>query len=171
MNNTTVEQLVSDCENELARITDIIDALGPFNNLVPYLTKYAIIKVCGTLEQSFKTIIADHNHISQSQQIRNFIDASIRKSSMNASFKNIYSTLKKFDTNWHNLFKTKLRNIPHYSRLTSSLNSLNDERNCFAHGGQPSASFASIKEYFNDAKEIVILLDLIVVEKNASRQH
>lgn len=163
MNNTTAEQLFVDCENELTKIAAIIDALGPFNNTVPFLTKYAIIKVCGTIEQSFKTIIADHHHTSQSQQIRNFIDASIRKSSMNPNFKNINSTLKKFDTNWHTQFKTNLQSVPHYSRLKSSLTSLNDERNCFAHGGQPTASFTSVKDYFNDAKEIITILDLIII--------
>jgi hypothetical protein len=163
MNNSTVEQLIIDCETELTKITAIIDALGPFNNTVPFLTKYAIIKACGTIEQSFKTMVADHNHSVHSQQIRNFIDASIRKSSMNPNMKNISSTLKKFDINWHNTFKSTLNSVAHCSRLKSSLTSLNEERNCFAHGGQPLATFPSIKSYFSDAKEILVILDSIVV--------
>ncbi|MHB8260198.1 MAG: HEPN domain-containing protein [Bacteroidia bacterium] len=163
MNNPNVEQLILDCETELTKITLIIDALGQLNNTVPFLTKYAIIKSCGTIEQSFKTIIADHNHTNHSQQIKNFIDATIRKSSMNPSLKNINTTLKKFDQNWHSAFKTALNEHANKSRIQSSLNSLNEERNCFAHGGQPMASFPSIKSYFADAKEIITMLDAIVI--------
>ena len=59
MSNPYVQALVDECDNDFVRIERIIDVLTNTNPAVPYLTKYVIIKACGTLEQAFKIIISD----------------------------------------------------------------------------------------------------------------
>lgn len=163
MNNKNAEKYIQDCRDDLKNVDNIIQALGPFSNIVPYLSKYSIIMACGTIENSYKTIVADFGDHLQTSQVKNFIAAKIRNSSSNPSLDNICRTLKEFDGAWKASFKTKLDGSPDASRLKSSLQSLVDARNDFAHGGSPTISFGDICNYFNDAVKIVEILDAVVV--------
>ncbi|MCG8761036.1 hypothetical protein G1L15_14190, partial [Tenacibaculum finnmarkense] len=131
--------------------------------IVPFLTKYSIVRACGTIEFCFKTIISD-SHSGHSSQITNFIDNTIRNSSMNPNRQNISTTLKKFDPNWKTNFNQKLNDIADCERIKASIDSLNLARNSFAHGDTPSATFENIKDYFMDSVEIMKILDEVVSE-------
>lgn len=161
MNNQTVLQNLTDCSNELQKIQESINFVGQSHSIVPFLTNYAIIKCCGTIENSFKTIITDF-HNTLPQQAKNFIEETFYKSSMNPSKDNIHKSLEKFDPSWNTAFKAKLNLETDKARIESSLKSLNDARNEFAHGGRPTVSFQSIFSYFNDAKRIIEILDEVV---------
>lgn len=163
MNNQNVELKISECKDELASISRIIDALGRMNSTTPFLTKYSIIKSCGTLELCFKTIIADYTSSNQSIQIRNYVDATLRKNSMNPSFKNIHTCLKNFDNNWNDAFKLSLKNHPDKDRIVDSINSLNEARNDLAHGGNPTTSLNDVMQYFHDSVILLEILDTIIV--------
>lgn len=163
--NSRALTLIGDCEYDLERISLIIEVLGSTNRAVPYLTKYAIIKVCGTFEQCFKTIISDYSTNSQSVQVKNFIDITFRESSINPNIDNIYKSLSKFDVNWRDSFKSMI-NANQQSdkdRILDSIRSLNNARNDFAHGGSPTTTFIDVEEYFKDAKIIIGYLDGAVV--------
>ena len=159
MNNSDVQLLVSECDNDFERIEKIIEVLTSTNPAVPYLTKYAIIKACGTLEQAFKVMISDFSCIGQSIQLKKFVDISFRESSINPNLDNIHSSLKKFDEQWNENFKNFLNADKDVSRIRSSIKSLNNARNQFAHGGNPTVTFSDIKDYFDDAKKIMNYLD------------
>ncbi len=104
MNNQEALNLIDNCKDELKRIFHLIEGHGRTSNIVPFLTNYAIVKSCGTVENCFKTIIADI-HSDQSPQVVNYVDNTIRNSSMNPSMNNICNTLNKFDKTWNTLFK------------------------------------------------------------------
>lgn len=159
MNNQSALTLVQQCEFDLQRIDLIIQALGSTNNAVPYLTKYAIIKVCGTLEQCFKIIISDFSCLDQSTQVKKFVDISFRESSINPNLDNIHKSLKKFDEQWNDNFKNLLNADPDVTRIRSSITSLNNARNEFAHGGNPTLTFSDVNSYFADAKKIIDFID------------
>jgi len=159
MNNSIVETLINDCQDELDKISLLIDVLGNTNRAVPFLTKYALIRTCGTLEQSFKTIISDFSTTNQSSQVRNYIDFTFRESSMNPSIDNICSSLKKFDENWRDSFKGLLNGDVNAGRIKQSINSLNNSRNIFAHGRDPQITFNDVERYFIDAKIIIGYID------------
>lgn len=161
MNNQTVLNNLNDCSNELQKIQESISFVGQSHSIVPFLTNYAIIKCCGTIENAFKTIITDF-HNSLPQQAKNYIEETFYKSSMNPNKENIHKSLEKFDPSWNNSFKDKLNQDPNKSRIESSLKSLNEARNEFAHGGRPSVSFQSVLLYFNDSKKIIEILDEVV---------
>jgi len=159
MNNLSALTLLQQCEFDLQRIDLIIQALGSTNNAVPYLTKYAIIKVCGTLEQCFKIIISDFSCLGQSTQVKKFIDISFRESSINPNLDNIHKSLKKFDEQWNENFKNLLNVDPDVNRIRSSITSLNNARNEFAHGGNPTLTFTDLNSYFTDTKKIIEFID------------
>jgi len=159
MSNLDVQSLVDECDSDLARIDVLIQALTNVHPAVPYLTKYAIIKTCGTLEQAFKVMISDFSCIGQSAQVKNFVDTSFRESSINPSLDNIHKSLKKFDEQWNINFKSFLDADTNISRIKSSITSLNNARNQFAHGGNPTVTFNDVKNYFDDAKIIINYID------------
>lgn len=159
MNNINVQLLVDECDSDFDRIDSIIYVLTNTNPAVPYLTKYAVIKACGTLEQAFKIMISDFSCNGQSIQVKKFIDISFRESSLNPNLENIHKSLKKFDEQWNTNFKNLLNIDPDILRIKSSISSLNNARNEFAHGGNPTITFSDVKDYFNDAKKIIDYLD------------
>jgi hypothetical protein len=163
MNNAEAQNSINICQDELQRIFHLIEGHGHMSPIVPFLTNYAIVRACGTTEFCFKTIISDL-HSGENAQVKNYIDNTIRNSSMNPSRDNISKTLKKFDEEWNTKFKTQLNSHEHSQRLKDSLDSLNQARNSFAHGDTPSSSFENIRNYFNDAVTILEILDGVVNE-------
>lgn len=162
MNNKQVEAIIQDAIQEFGQLEILVEQVGSTSPMSKYLTKYALIKACGTIEYAYKNIIADY-HNQASPQIRNFIDNMVRESPQNPSLDNIRSTLKKFDLVWRDNFNNELKTHSNKDKLTLSLNSLNNERNAFAHGGNCSATFHNIQDYFTDALEIINILDRVVV--------
>lgn len=163
MNNSEASKSIDDCLKELDRIFHLIEGIGHMSPIVPFLTRYAIIKSCGTVEFCFKTIVADI-HSNQSNQVRNYIDNTFRNSSMNPSKSNICSTLKRFDPRWNDYFRENLNSHSHSNKIQDSLDSLNNARNTFAHGGTPTSSFENVREYFNDCIEILKIIDEAVMQ-------
>ena len=162
MNNQTALSSLNDCSAELSKLQQIIDVFGQSHSIVPFLTNYAVIKCCGTIENCFKIIIADFHH-SLTPQARNYIENTFLNSSMNPSKENICKSLVKFDQQWNVNFKAKLSIERDKNRIESSLSSLNEARNAFAHGGNPGVSFSSVVTYFNDCRKVIEILDDVVV--------
>jgi len=162
MNNNDVYQIIVNCKNELNNIKKIINNLKQTSNIIPYLTKYTVIKTCGTIELSFKTLISDFCSKNQNKQIKNYLDKTIRNSSMNPSIDNIFNLLKKFDSSWHFKFKKIIKNHKKSNKIIFSIKSLNETRNLFAHGGNPTITFHSIINYFYDSIVIIYILDNIL---------
>ena len=162
MKNKEAEISLINCNEELEAISAIRKIVGLDSPIMLYLTRYAIIKSCGTVEFSYKNLIADFCEDSQSQQTKNFITNKVRNSSNNPSIENIYRLLADFDSTWLAKFKSEINSLSEKDKILTSLKSLNDARNDFAHGGNPSASFEDIRKYFEDARQLIILLDEII---------
>src|SRR6185436_4080195 len=100
MNNIEVQRLLDDCTAELTQVELLINTLGATTRIAPYLTMYSLIRACGTIEQAFKSIVADCCSRRGKKQIKLFIEHQVRDSSMNPSYSNICGLLKKFDEDW-----------------------------------------------------------------------
>ena len=162
-NDSVSERLVA-CIDEFETIDFIIKGMGSMSHPIPYLTRYSIIRACGAIEFGFKTIISDINIELQSKQLKQFIDIKFRNSSMNPSYSNICRGLASFDEKWKITFKKNIGELENKERILDSLDSLNNARNTFAHGGSPSASFVNVQIYFNDSIKVLEALELAVNE-------
>ncbi len=162
MNNQDVEASLDECQNDLIKVKAIIDSLGPASNIVPYLTMYAVIKACGTIEVAFKAVIADHCSRRSKKQVKNFLDNRIRDSSYNPKYDLICKILMDFDEYWERQFKAQLSLRPDAAALRTSLTSLVDARNDFAHGGNPVVTIADVAMYFAHARCVIEVLDQVV---------
>jgi hypothetical protein len=159
MKNTVVDQFLNDCEEELNQLEASMTLLGHTSPLGMFLTRYAIIKACGTIERAFKSLVADFAEDKQSQQVKNYLRSRIRESSMNPNENNITQLLKSFDESWAVEFSAKLKILPEQNRKKQSLKSLVEARNSFAHGGNPTTTITQVKVYFCDCRDIMNVID------------
>ncbi len=162
MYNVDVDALLNECSTDLSNASAILSTIGTTSNIVPYLNKYCIIRACGSIEVSFKTIIADFIDKRSKKQIKNYINERIRENSANPSYQNICKLLKSFDTTWNNDFKRKLKSHVDHSSIMSSIGSLVDARNEFAHGGNPTITLRDTIRYYEEAKKLISILDEVV---------
>lgn len=162
MNNEVVADLLEQCQEEIVRIKMEIEPLNPFDQTVDYITKYLVVRICGTIETAFKTIVADKCVFEANDQVKNFIEKKVRQSSNNPSLENMYTLLNEFDEQWKNKFKKKMKKHENFEQLKQSLQSLNDIRNEFAHGGNPSITFNNAQIYFNNARTVIKILDSVI---------
>lgn len=162
ISNLNAKIAIDDCNAELLRITGIIEGIGSTSPLSGYLTKYSLIRICGTLEICYKTIIADF-YENISPQLGHFIGFHLRDASMNPTYENICQALKRFDDSKNHDFKVVVNALEHSEQLIEAFKVLNRERNNVAHGNNSNLSFNDMKSRFLDASKIIEALDSVFV--------
>lgn len=163
MNNADVNMLLDLCRKELDHVQSCITTLGITSPVAPYLTKYAVIKACGTIEVSFKSLIADFCNKRSKKQIKRYINRRIVRGSANPSHDNILKLLDQFDEDWKKKFKANLGADTDKTHMLSSLDSLVAARNEFAHGGNPTISMSDVIRHFDFSKRVVEHIDAVVI--------
>lgn len=163
MNNAAVQQILDECDADLGKVKAIIDNLGQTSLPVPYLTRYSIIKACGTIEAAYKNLLADYCSKRSRQQIKNYINSNVRDSSCNPTFSNMCKLLKEFDHHWNDNFKNLINSHPDKTALQTSLQSLVDARNDFAHGGSPTATITDVIAQYSYCRVVVEIIDGILI--------
>lgn len=161
--NADLQCLIDDCNNEITEIEGKLQGLQPLDKMKGYLTNYTLIRCCGTIEYVYRSIVADYFSSFSIPQIHNYLESTVRSGSMGANYENMTKLLKKFDDSWESTFKTSINNRPEKNRLISSLKSLSTNRNAFAHGQSPTATFQDIVNYYNDSLIVINLFDAAVV--------
>lgn len=162
MNNKSVEVVLDGCHDELTRLEEAMSLFGTTSPIGIYLSRYAIIKACGTIEQAFKSLVADNAEGRQTQQIKNFLRNKVRESSMNPNHSNIQRLLGSFDDAWVAEYNSQVQALSDRAKIMDSLKSLVNARNDFAHGGNPSASIVNVREYFADARKLMEIIDGVI---------
>lgn len=159
MNNQNAERFLKDCDEELLKISKIIEVFGGDHDIVPFLTKYSIIRVCGAFEECIKTIIYEKVTQGQNIQIKTYIDKTLRNRSLNINLDVIIQSLTKFDENWNKTFNEKINNDEDEARIKDSIKSLYNSRNSVAHGKDTQTTFNNLKDYFENVKKVLDYID------------
>lgn len=164
MNNTEVLQMLDDCEDELKNIQQSINELGYANIILAYLTRYAVIKACSTIERAFKIIIADYCSQNATQQVKTYLDKRVRASSTTPTYRNINALLSQFDSNWNEEFKNRIKNHSQKDMFLNSIQSLVDARNSIAHGSNnyPAPTISDTITYYTNFRIVMDILDDVV---------
>ena len=159
---TDLQIMINDCNTELADIDNRISSMSPLDKGKVYLTQYALIRACGTIEYVYRSIVADFFSQFNIPQIETYLDKNIRSGSMSADYDNIRKLLKTFDPQWDSSFNNSVQLHYDGQRMISSIKSLVNNRHLFAHGRPPTATFNDIKQYYSDAVTLIQLLDQAV---------
>lgn len=107
MNNQNFLTNIDECKEDLQRIQNLINGIGSMSPVAGYLTKFALIRVCGTLEICYKTLIADF-YEAVSPELQRYITIHVREASLNAKYDNIIKVLKEFSEEKSNDYKKNL---------------------------------------------------------------
>ena len=157
MIDATLLNILEDCTNEIDYIEAKIEE-DKFNSIVPYLTKYALIRACGSIEIVYKEMIVQVLSDGAGDLTKKFIENCIRDSSSNPSTGQIERLLQSLNEDWKITFHDKLRG----TEEKGALNSLVINRNAFAHGRTMTASIQEVKNYFTKSKVVLTWLDEIL---------
>ncbi len=161
MNNEEIEQRIRRCKGELKVVSKHINA-KPLDVLNRHLTLYALIEAHGTIELSIKTLFFDNLTSVGTVQLKNYLNESIKNHPFDIRYDNICKFLKKhIDDDWKLKFKKKVDVKKDSEKIKSSLKTLHDTRNEFAHGGNPAVTFKEIEQCFNDSVKLIRVLDAI----------
>lgn len=161
MKNRDAYVQLCDCWQEINEIKKIIER-NPTSFESNLITRYALIKVCGTIERVYKNIISDYACISACDRTKNYIDREIRNTSKNPQIDNMYALLERFDSQWNKNFKKAINRDQNKDRILYSIKSLNALRNDFAHGKNIQASFNDVLSYYRDSCKIIYFFDKVV---------
>ena len=155
--------MIAACSAELTDITSKMGTLPTLDKTKAYLTQYALIRTCGTIEFVYRSIVADFFDQFGVRQMDTYIENTVRKGSMSCTYDNMCGLLGKFDNNWSTAFKQAVAQHPDGQRLISSVKSLVNNRHLFAHGKPPTATFSDICQYYHDGLTLINLFDSAVV--------
>ncbi len=161
MKNLSVATIIDECNSELNRIGHLIEGLGTTNQVSGFLTKYALMKVCSTLERAYKTVIADY-YKAFSNELEHYIDHNVHNANMNACYNNINKMLCGFDENKSADFKNRVNSLTNGIHYIESFNNLNQIRNNVVHGGTNIPSYNDIKTKFEHSIIIIDILDSVM---------
>ena len=164
MNNENAKIAIKDCLLDLKKIRLIIDR-DPISSVSKYLTCYALIRICGCLEVSYKSIIADF-YESEAKSIASYIDIHVREASKNATYNNICGIIGEFDDTLSSKLKNMVKSRFDNEQIRSSINSLNSARNNFAHGRDITMSFQDMCNNFKSSIRLIIMLDGLFIKNN-----
>lgn len=159
---TELQDMILECTMELNDISTRMNQLPSFDKMRLYLTNYALIKACGTLEFVYRSIVADFFDRSPLTQIHTYIEKTVRNGSMSATYDNMSGLLGKFDDSWKDSFKNSVQQLTDSQRIISSSKSLVTNRHSFAHGQPTIASFSDIFQYYQDTLVLIQILDTVV---------
>ena len=163
MNNIDVMRLLQECRDELQSIKALLTGIGDAALPTAYIKKYAIIRATGSIEASFKQIIADRVDRDSHLQLKNFVARKIRNASCNPRLDMIQGMLSEFDENWRTRFDEKIA-LADQPVLKGALTGLVKARNSFAHGGAADLPIDETILYFEHAYTVLVLLDQTVHE-------
>lgn len=157
-----LSNLLLECSQQLNDIDKKMSVLPVFDKTRTYLTQYALMKACGTLEYVYRSIVADFFDQSSLTQIHTYLDKTVRSGSMSATYDNMTKLLGKFDSDWRKNFKDAIQKRSDAQKIIASANSLVTNRHLFAHGHVPTATFNDILQYYNDASILIYELDSVI---------
>lgn len=155
--------MITACSSELNDIQIKLSALPALDKSRSYLTQYALIRTCGTVEFVYRSIVADFFDSFPVTQMHTYLEKTVRTGSMSATYENMQALLGKFDDNWKSAFKQAVTQHPQRYQIIESANSLVRNRHTFAHGRVPTATFSDIVNYYNDTLQLINMFDGVVV--------
>lgn len=120
--------------------------------------KLGAVLVCGAVERSIEILIDERVSQRSAPQVGPFLKNYFKRGT-NYTADEIRALLYKFDTTWGADFEELIRAN---ERLKTSLSSCYAIRNSVAHGGTQSLGPRILRQYFEDAIEIISHIEAII---------
>lgn len=151
---------IDDCLLELHKLNEVLPE-NKFDSMHKIYSAYSLIRVCTTFEGVVKSIISEYFSKHNDFRVNNALKH-VFSTMRNPSYQNVKDTLNKLDDDWAAAFKKEMQNN---EKIRTSVNSLINCRNDFAHSCNFSASFKDIESYFADVIIFLSILEEIVLDQ------
>lgn len=146
-------QYIRDLENLKKKIDDVDD-----EEIKNSLVKLLCVRTAGLLEVFLKTRISEYSKGKVPKEITRFMTAKF-KDITNLKSSKFSDVLSTFSEDWSREFNDYLEE---HEQEKSSLDSVVAQRHMIAHGQSSNISQSYMAQYFNDVKNIVSFLDMVI---------
>lgn len=123
-----------------------------------YLVKLLCVRTAGLLEVFLKTRISEYSKNKVPKEISRFLTSKF-KDITNLKSSRFEEVLTTFSVDWGDKFRGYMED---HEQEKSSLDSVIAHRHNIAHGQPSNIGSASMVQYYNDVKAIVVYLDGII---------
>lgn len=144
---------IKDLDDLKKQISDVDD-----DEVKSSLVKLFCVRTAGMLEVFVKTRISEYFKNKVPKEISRFLSAKFKDITSLKSSK-LKDVLMSFSTEWGAEFDEYLAD---HEQQKSSLDSIIAQRHSIAHGQPSSLSLASMSQYYDDVKAVVVYLDTII---------
>jgi hypothetical protein len=120
-----------------------------------YYSKLGCVMVCGAVERSVEILITDRVASRSAPQVKSFLKAFFQRGT-NYDCEQIMTLLYRFDLEWGHAFRDF---VAKNDRIKNAITSCYAVRNSIAHGGGQSLGPAALKQYFDDAFNLIVHLE------------
>jgi hypothetical protein len=148
-------------ENRFREVRKLVDA-AQARDLEPefatYFCKLGCVLVCGAIERSVEILLTERVSGKRSPQVASFLKSYFKRGT-NYDCEEILELLHRFDGDWGDKFK---KFIEVNEQVKSSVASCYSVRNSVAHGGAQSLGPRILKQYFDDAYQLIAELEILL---------
>lgn len=145
---------------------EYIDLLFSYFNAVEldeelssHISKYLTVLISGIYEDIIKNLVKEFiQNETITKETKNFIFRQIDFILRNPTHKNIKIFLNRFNKYWIRKLNEKIDD-----EKWDALNSIVSNKNNIAHGNPCIITYDNIKKYYNDSKQIILELDLLIL--------
>lgn len=123
-----------------------------------YLVKLLCVRTAGLLEVFLKTRISEYSKGKVPNEINRFLTSKF-KDITNLKSSKLEDVLTSFSVDWGEKFRDYLND---HEQEKTSLDSVIAQRHNIVHGQPSNIGSASMVQYYNDTKSIVVYLDTII---------
>jgi hypothetical protein len=124
--------------------------------------KYLCILVSGYIEESLRVLLEAYSLRNSSLNIQNFI-SSETKGITNCKTSKIVNVLCKFNHDWGDDFTNQISAKSHITNeIKDSIDSIIANRHLIAHGRSTGLRYATISNYYKNAKKAVEVLEDVI---------
>ena len=123
-----------------------------------YLVKLMCVRTAGLLEVFLKTRISEYSKGKMPPEINRFLTSKF-KDITNLKSSKFEDVLNSFSVDWRDKFRSYLDD---HEQEKLSLDSVIAQRHNIAHGQPSNIGLASMVQYYDDVKSIVVYLDTII---------
>jgi hypothetical protein len=123
-----------------------------------YYCKLGCVMICGAVERSVEILITERVGNRSAPQVSLFLKSFFRRGT-NYDCEEVSNLLYRFDPNWGHAFRGF---VDINDRVKNSVSSCYAIRNSIAHGGAQSLGPATLKQYFEDAFNLITELERLL---------
>lgn len=120
------------------------------------LARFLCVLSSGLMEQALITILENHTIRKSENRIAQYVSSQLSRI-QNAKFEDILVTIGRFDPTWRDYLETNT-----VAEVKSAIDSIVNNRNQIAHGGQVGISLTTFSAYYRSLKRFIEDLEAFV---------